>query len=153
MQNGTNLIVPHGGALAIDVTLVSTSISVRLNVETTAFVDQDYLNVETTEFVDQDYLDSEIIENRLHVKNPETGHYKLFSPGEVLRMKAWTGSAVTDTWLKVNSARDEDNPLVIRGDGGIRNTPGNLYDRRGDCGLWRGGDGAIRISADDPNGR
>ena len=40
------------------------------------------------EFVDQDYLDSEIIENRLHVKNPEVGHYKTVFPGEVLRMKA-----------------------------------------------------------------
>lgn len=152
VQNGTNLIVPHGGALAIDVTLVSTSVSVRREVETTTFVDQDYLNVESTAFGDQDYLDSEIVENRLHVKNPETGHYKLFSVGEVLRMKAWTGSAVTDTWLKVNSAHDEITHwsyavTVVSGTLPVTYTTGAAIAGYGEV-----GDGAIRISADDPNG-
>jgi hypothetical protein len=152
VQNGTNLIVPHGGALAIDVTLGTTSVSVRCEVESTAFGDQDFLNVESTAFGDQNYLDSEIVENRLHVKNPETGHYKLFSPGEVLRMKVWTGAAVTDTWLKVNSARDEGTHwsyavTVVSG-----TLPATYTTGAAIAGYGEVGDGAIRISADDPNG-
>lgn len=152
VQNGTNLIVPHGGALAIDVTLVSTSVSVRMEVESTAFGDQNYLNVESTAFGDQNYLDSEIVENRLHVKNPETGHYKLFTAGEVLRMKVWTGTAITDTWMRVNSVRDETTHwsyavTVVSGTLPVTYTTGAAIAGYGEV-----GDGAIRISADDANG-
>ncbi len=152
VQNGTNLITPHGGKLELDVTLSATPINVNRNVETTAFVDQDYLNVETTAFVDQNYLDSQIVENRLHVSNPNTGHYKLFLIGEVLRMKVWTGSAITDTWLKVNSARDEGTHwsyavTVVSG-----SLPHTYAAGAAVAGYGEPGDGAIRISADDAYG-
>jgi hypothetical protein len=152
VENGTKLVTKHGAALELDVTLVSTATVVRFEVESTAFSDQDYLNVESTAFGDQNYLDSQTIENRLHVKNPYTGHYQLFGAGEVLQMKTWTGTAVTDTWLKVNSARDEGTHwsyavTVVSG-----TLPATYTTGAAIAGYGEVGDGAIRISADDPNG-
>ncbi|MGV1048226.1 MAG: hypothetical protein ACOYD4_06855 [Solirubrobacterales bacterium] len=152
VENGTKLVTVHGGVLHLDVTLISTATVVRFEVQSTAFGDQDYLNVETTEFGDQAYLDSQTVENRLHVKNPDTGHYKLFSQGEVLRMKVWTGTAITDTWMKVNSARDEGDHwsyavTVVSGSLPVTYTEGAAI-----AGYGQSGDGAIRISADDDYG-
>jgi len=42
----------------------------------------------------------------IDVEDPETGHAQLFSAGDILRIKDWTGAAVYDNWLLVNSVTD-----------------------------------------------
>lgn len=153
VRNGTELITPAGGALELDVTLVATGTPALRNVRTTAFGDQDYLDYRTDSVTGSGTgITARTIENILSVKNPDTGHYQVFRSGEVLRMKVWTGSAVTDTWMRVNSALDMGTYYayfvqVMSGTLPVSYTAGAAL-----AGYGKSGEGAIRLSADDPYG-
>lgn len=43
---------------------------------------------------------------QIRIKDPPSGHLQLFSVGDNLRAKAFTGSAVLDNWFQVVKARD-----------------------------------------------
>jgi hypothetical protein len=152
VRNGTELISPTGGALELDVTIVSTGTPALRNVRTTAFADQDFLDYRTDSVTGSGDMTARTIENILSFKNPDTGHYQVFRSGEVLRMKVWTGTAVTDTWMRVNSALDMGTYYayfvqVMSGTLPVTYTAGAAA-----AGYGLPGEGAIRLSADDPYG-
>jgi hypothetical protein len=153
VRNGTELITPAGGALELDVTLVATGTPAIRNVRTTAFGDQDYLDYRTDSVTGSGTgITARTIENILSVKNPDTGHYQVFRAGEVLRMKVWTGSAIEETWLRVNSALDMGTYYayfvqIMSGTLPVSYTAGAAA-----AGYGKSGEGAIRLSADDPYG-
>lgn len=153
VRNGTDLITPAGGALELNATLSATGVEAIRNVRTLAFVDQDFLDYRTDSLTGSGVgITARSIENILSIKNPDTGHYKLFRPGETLRSKVWTGTSITDIWMLVNSAMDMGTywayfVQVVSGTLPVTLTAGAAV---ADYGLP--GDGAIRLSADDPYG-
>ena len=153
VRNGTELITPAGGALALDATLTSDGVEGMRSVRTTTFADQDYLDYRTTSGSGSGTgVTARTIENLLAIKNPDTGHYKLFRPGEVLRSKVWTGAGISDTWMRVNAAVDMGDHWayfveIVSGMLPVTMTAGAAV-----AGYGKAGEGAIRISADDPYG-
>jgi len=153
VRNGTELITPAGGALELDVTIVSTGTPAIRNVRTTAFGDQDYLDYRTDSVTGSGTgITARTIENILSVKNPDTGHYQVFRAGEVLRMKVWTGSAATDTWMRVNSAVDMGTYYAYFVEVMSGTLPVTYRAGSAAAGYGKSGEGAIRLSADDPYG-
>jgi hypothetical protein len=152
VRNGTELITPAGGALELDVTIVSTGTPAVRNVRTTAFADQDFLDYRTDSVTGSGDMTARTIENILSFKNPDTGHYQVFRSGEVLRSKVWTGSGISDVWMRVNSALDMGTYYayfvqVMSGTLPVTYTAGAAA-----AGYGLPGEGAIRLSADDPYG-
>jgi len=153
VRNGTELITPAGGALELDAALVATGAPAIRNVRTTAFGDQDYLDYRTDSGTGSGTgITARTIENILSIKNPDTGHYKIFRAGEVLRSKVWTGAAVTDVWMRVNSALDMTTYYAYFVEIMSGTLPATMTAGAAVAGYGRAGEGAIRLSADDPYG-
>ena len=49
---------------------------------------------------------------QIQVKDSPTGHLPLFAAGDILRLKAFTGSAVVDNWLRVDNAINTSNGVT-----------------------------------------
>ena len=153
VRNGTDLITPAGGALELDATLSTTGAPALRNVRTTAFADQDFLDYRTDSGTGSGTgVTARTIENLLAIKNPDTGHYKLFRPGEALRSKVWTGSGISDIWMRVNSALDMGTYWAYFVEIVSGTLPVTLTAGAAVAGYGLPGDGAIRLSADDPYG-
>jgi hypothetical protein len=96
VHNGTSVLVKSGGKLLNAATSLTTATT---HTRTTAASD-----TRTTAALDTRVALS--ISFTIDMEDPETGHAQLFSVGDILRVKDWTGSAVYDNWLIVTSIID-----------------------------------------------
>ena len=96
VHNGTSVLVKSGGKLLNAATSLTTATT---RTRTTAASD-----TRTTAALDTRVALS--ISFTIDMEDPETGHAQLFSVGDILRVKDWTGSAVYDNWLIVTSIID-----------------------------------------------
>jgi hypothetical protein len=96
VHNGTSVLVKSGGRLLNAATSLTTATT---HTRTTAASD-----TRTTAALDTRVALS--ISFTIDMEDPETGHAQLFSVGDILRVKDWTGSAVYDNWLIVTSIID-----------------------------------------------
>jgi hypothetical protein len=96
VHNGTSVLVKSGGRLLNAANSLTTATT---HTRTTAASD-----TRTTAALDTRVALS--ISFEVDMEDPETGHAQLFSVGDILRVKDWTGSAVYDNWLIVTSIID-----------------------------------------------
>jgi hypothetical protein len=96
VHNGTSVLVKSGGKLLNAANSLTTATT---HTRTTAASD-----TRTTAALDTRVALS--ISFEVDMEDPETGHAQLFSVGDILRVKDWTGSAVYDNWLIVTSIID-----------------------------------------------
>lgn len=96
VTTGTDVLVKSGGRLLNAVTTLTTPTTRN---RTTHAGD-----TRTTAAGDTRTAVSIAVE--MDIEDPETGHAALFSDGDILRVKDWTGAAVYDNWLTVNSITD-----------------------------------------------
>ncbi len=106
-SNGGTFVTATAGKLENDAVLSSASDAALTNVRTTAFSDQTYLDYRTTSGTGSGTgITARSIENWIEITDPPSGHATIFQPGHIVRCKTFTGSAVYDLWMRVNSATD-----------------------------------------------
>lgn len=102
---GGTFVTATAGKLLNDAVLSNASDEALTNVRTTAFNDQVYLDCRSTNGTGTG-ITARSIENWLEIKDPPSGHAIIFTSGDVVRCKTFTGSAVYDLWMSINSATD-----------------------------------------------
>ena len=103
-SNGGTFVTATAGKLENDAVLSNTSDVATTNCRSTAFAET---------FISYRYNSTETgdnaarsIENWIEVTDPPSGHAILFTRGQILRCKTFTGTDVYDLWLRVNSTED-----------------------------------------------
>lgn len=96
VQTGTSVLTPSGGRLLNAVATLTTPTTRNRTTH----------NGDTRTTGAGDTRIAKSIAVSLDLEDPETGHAALLTVNDFIRVKDWTGAAVYDNWLQVNSVTD-----------------------------------------------